>query len=105
MPTVVNTELGAGLPDSRGVRLVQPEEVAAEIVAALRRPRFDVHVPRYTGAIDSLAGMLPRRGREALGRFLKADQILWDADHSQRAGYEARARRPTRRADWSETPA
>ena len=105
MPTVVNTELGAGLPDSRGVRLVQPEEVAAEIVAALRRPRFDVHVPRYTGAINSLAGMLPRRGREALGRFLKADQILWDADHSQRAGYEARAQASDPAGDRSETPA
>jgi hypothetical protein len=65
--------------------------VAAEIVGALRRPRFDVHVPRYTGAINKLAGLLPRRGREALGRFLKADQILWEADHAHRSGYEARA--------------
>ena len=104
MPTVVNTELGAGLPDARGVKLVEPEEVAGEIVAALVRPRFDVHVPRYTGAINALAGMLPRRGREALGRFLKADQILWDADHQRRSGYEARAQASDPTGDRTESP-
>jgi NADP-dependent 3-hydroxy acid dehydrogenase YdfG len=91
MPTVVNTELGRGLPDARGVKLVEPEDVATAILQALRFPRFDVHVPRYTGAINALAGALPRRGREALGRALKADAVLWDADHQARAGYETRA--------------
>jgi NADP-dependent 3-hydroxy acid dehydrogenase YdfG len=104
MPTVVNTELGAGLPDARGVRLVEPQEVAAAIVGALVSPRFDVHVPRYTGAINALAGMLPRRGREALGRFLKADQILWEADHRRRSGYEARAQASDPTGDRSESP-
>ena len=104
MPTVVNTELGAGLPDTRGVKLVEPAEVAAEIVSALKSPRFDVHVPRYTGSINKLAGLLPRRGREALGRFLKADQILWDADHASRSGYEARAQASDPTGDRSETP-
>ena len=104
MPTVVNTELGAGLPDTRGVKLVEPGEVAAEVVRALRRPRFDVHVPRYTGAINALAGMLPRRGREALGRFLKADQILWGADHRSRSAYEARAQASDPTGDCSDSP-
>ena len=105
MPTVVNTELGSGLPDTRGVKMLQPEEVAAAIVEALRQPRFEVHVPRSTGVINKLASLLPRRGREALGRFLKADQVLWDADHSSRAGYEARAQASDPTADNTKSPA
>ena len=104
MPTVVNTELGSGLPDTRGVKMLQPEDVAAAIVAALREPRFDVHVPRSTGVINKFASLLPRRGRELLGRFLKADQVLWDADHSSRASYEARAQESDPTADRSESP-
>jgi NADP-dependent 3-hydroxy acid dehydrogenase YdfG len=105
MPTVVNTELGAGLPDTRGVKLLEPADVATAIVDALRTPRFDVHVPRSTGAINKLASLLPRRGREALGRFLNADQVLWEADHASRAGYEARAQASDPVGDRSETPA
>ena len=105
MPTVVNTDLGSGLPDTRGVKMLEPAEVAAAIVGALRQPRFEVHVPRSTGVINKLASLLPRRGREALGRFLKADQVLWEADHSSRAGYEARAQASDPAGDRSETPA
>jgi short-subunit dehydrogenase len=104
MPTVVATELGSGLPEARGVKVLRPEDVAAEIVAALRQPRFDVHVPRHTGAINKLAGLLPRRGREALGRLLKADQVLWEADHASRSGYEARAQASDPSGDRTESP-
>ena len=104
MPTVVNTDLGSGLPATRGVKVLQPEEVAAAIVEALREPRFEVHVPRSTGVINKLAALLPRRGREALGRFLKADQVLWEADHSSRASYEARAQASDPAGDRSESP-
>ena len=50
MPTVVNTELTAGV----GQRLIKPveaEDVANEIVDALEVPRFDVWVPRANGAL------------------------------------------------------
>ena len=46
MPAVVNTELGSGLVESRGVKVSQPEDVADEIVRALEYPKFDVFVPR-----------------------------------------------------------
>src|SRR5947209_5320630 len=36
MPVVVNTELGSGLPNTRGVKPVEPEDVAAAIVEALQ---------------------------------------------------------------------
>ena len=91
MPVVVNTELGAGTVESRGVKKVEPEDVAAAIVSALRTPKFDVWVPRETGAINKVMQVLPRRGREAVARFLKADQVLAGADPVARAAYEDRA--------------
>src|SRR3954452_24295346 len=46
MPVLVDTELAAGLGTARGVPKLAPDAVAAAIVETLRRPRFDVFVPR-----------------------------------------------------------
>jgi NADP-dependent 3-hydroxy acid dehydrogenase YdfG len=91
MPVVVNTELAAGVVEARGMKTVEPEDVAAEIVDALKRPRFDVHVPRSSGVIGKIVSILPRRGREFVGRLMKADQVLAGADPRERAAYEERA--------------
>ena len=93
MPVVVHTELGSGLPTTRGVKQVEPEDVANEIVSALKEPRFDVFVPRSVAAINTVMNVVPRRGREAIGRALKADKVLSGADPSIRAGYELRAQK------------
>jgi NADP-dependent 3-hydroxy acid dehydrogenase YdfG len=93
MPGVVNTELAAGLGGARGVRRVGPDEVAAAIVAALRRPRFDVYVPRALGPIYRVAAALPRGGRDAASRLFGADRVLAGADRAARRGYELRAAR------------
>jgi NAD(P)-dependent dehydrogenase (short-subunit alcohol dehydrogenase family) len=90
MPTVVNTELGSGLPPTRGLRFVEPEEVAASIVDALIHRRFEVFVPRSLGAIGKVTQLLPRRGRDAITRVLGADQVLAQPDAARRAGYERR---------------
>jgi NADP-dependent 3-hydroxy acid dehydrogenase YdfG len=91
MPVVVNTELAAGLTETRGVKQVQPEDVAAEIVAALQEARFDVFVPRSVAGITKVMNLLPRGGREGLSRALKADQVLAQIDTGKRAAYELRA--------------
>jgi len=90
MPSVVRTELAAGLADSR-VKAVEVEDVADEVLGALKRPRFDVFVPRSNGPLVRLGSALPRAVREAMTRWLKADQPLLKADRSARASYEARA--------------
>jgi NAD(P)-dependent dehydrogenase (short-subunit alcohol dehydrogenase family) len=90
MPSIVRTELATGLADSR-VKAVEVEDVAREVLAALRTPRFDVFVPRSNGPLLQLTSPLPRRAREAIGRWLKADQALLKADRSARVAYEARA--------------
>lgn len=91
MPAVVNTELGSGLPETRAIKKLEPEDVAAAIVDALQRPRFDVWVPRESVGVYKLMQLLPRGAREGLGRLLKADKVLADADHGVRASYEDRA--------------
>jgi len=91
MPGIVNTELAAGLQSARGVKNVNPEDVAEAIVEALRHPRFDVFVPKSIGPINQVLGLLPRGGREAFARALKADKVLADADPNARRAYELRA--------------
>lgn len=91
MPVPVNTELAAGLERGRGSTFVEPEDVAAEIVATLEHPRFDVPVPRSIGRLVHVSGVLPRGAREALARAFKADKILAEADLGARRDYELRA--------------
>jgi NADP-dependent 3-hydroxy acid dehydrogenase YdfG len=93
MPAVVNTELGSGLVETRAVKKIEPEQVADAIVAALERPKFDVHVPPSAGVIGKIIAVLPRSGREAVARALKADKVLADPDKRTRAAYEDRAAR------------
>jgi short-subunit dehydrogenase len=91
MPGVVQTELAAGLAEARAVKPVTPQDVAAEIVDALKRPRFDIYVPRSIGRITKIMSILPRAGREGIARALKADKVLTAIDHNARAAYELRA--------------
>ena len=102
MPSVVRTELTTGLADSR-VKAVEVEDVAAEVVSALKHPRFDVFVPRSNGPLVQLTSPLPRTWREAIGRWLKADRSLLDADRAARAAYEARAAASAPAADEDRT--
>jgi NAD(P)-dependent dehydrogenase (short-subunit alcohol dehydrogenase family) len=90
MPGVVDTELGTGLGTTKGVKVISPQEVAAEIVAALKAPRFDVYVPRSAGVTYGMVSLLPRRAREAFSRALGAHEVA-KIDPAERAAYEARA--------------
>jgi NAD(P)-dependent dehydrogenase (short-subunit alcohol dehydrogenase family) len=93
MPSLVRTELTAGTGDARGLKTVGPEDVARAIVGALRRPRFDVYVPKETGRVIWVSSMLPRRLREGIARAVKADKVLTQVDQEARRAYELRAAR------------
>ena len=92
MPGIVNTELAQGLHQARGVKNINPQDVANAIVETLKNPRFDVYVPKSIGPITQFMSILPRRGREAVVRALKADQALI-VDPGDRRAYELRAAR------------
>jgi NADP-dependent 3-hydroxy acid dehydrogenase YdfG len=90
MPFVVNTELGLGLGEARGLKVLQPSEVAEAIVEALQSGRVEVWVPKSAKRAVVLGALLPRALSEGMARALKADQVLAGADASARRGYELR---------------
>ena len=91
MPAVVNTELGSGLGDVRGFTNLEPSEVADAIVDALQNGVVDVWVPKRGKRTNLVISLLPRRLSEGMGRALKADRVLADANPDIRRGYELRA--------------
>jgi NAD(P)-dependent dehydrogenase (short-subunit alcohol dehydrogenase family) len=90
MPITVNTQLIEGLEDQRGVKRVEPEDVAGEIVDALETGRVDVYVPRELRVSVVLGTLLPRRAREALGRFMGVDKVMTEVNPAARRAYEER---------------
>ncbi|HVE69497.1 MAG TPA: SDR family oxidoreductase [Solirubrobacteraceae bacterium] len=93
MPVVVNTELGSGIRETRGVKPVEAQDVAAAMVEAIKFPRRDVYVPREVGAIHKVTYVLPQRAQQAVARAMRSDRVLLDIDHGQRVAYEDRAAR------------
>ena len=87
LPVVVNTELASGLGTVRGQRTIEPDEVAAAIVATLERPQFEVWVPASVGRIFRVVSLLPRSVGEVLGRVMGTTDILRKTDAAARAGY------------------
>jgi NAD(P)-dependent dehydrogenase (short-subunit alcohol dehydrogenase family) len=100
MPSIVRTELTAGVEDARFVKSIQPEDVANAIVGALQKPKFDVFVPKANQYMTQIMSVFPRSFREGLARALKADTVMMDAAHNpERAAYEQRAAASTPAAE------
>jgi NAD(P)-dependent dehydrogenase (short-subunit alcohol dehydrogenase family) len=73
MPTIVRTELADGLTGSRLTTMVNAEDVASAIVAALKRPRHDVYVPARLGVVNNIVRVFPRGFGEWLLRRTGSD--------------------------------
>jgi NADP-dependent 3-hydroxy acid dehydrogenase YdfG len=91
MPFVVNTELGSGLGEARGMTNLEPSEVAEAIVEALQYKTVDVWVPKQAKRTNALGVLLPRSLSEGMARAMKADRVLAGADLNRRRDYELRA--------------
>jgi NAD(P)-dependent dehydrogenase (short-subunit alcohol dehydrogenase family) len=91
MPSKVRTELASGTEEAgKGIPAVGPEDVAAAVLQALRRPQLFVAVPAFLKPAAALYQLVPewltRLGRRALGD----DRILSRLDRSGRRDYERR---------------
>lgn len=93
MPFVVETELGSGLGHARGLHNLKPADVADAIVEALRHRIVEVWVPKSTKRTYQFSQLLPRTLSEGLGRAMRANRVLADADVIARRDYELRAAR------------
>jgi NADP-dependent 3-hydroxy acid dehydrogenase YdfG len=99
MPGLANTELASGMSAGRGVKLVEPQEVAMAVVDTLERPRFQVFVPASLDPLFRLSGLMPQRMRDAMNRLFQTDQIATKVDKTARAAYAARASAGVPRAE------
>jgi NAD(P)-dependent dehydrogenase (short-subunit alcohol dehydrogenase family) len=90
MPLAVNTDLGSGLADTRGLKILQPEDVAKKIVRALETGKVDVYVPSWIGGFLRSQGVVPRRFADFLTHALGGDQVLMHPDQTLRGAYEAK---------------
>jgi short-subunit dehydrogenase len=90
-PAIIKTEMSTGLKDVRGVRAVEPSEVADAIVNLLQNPgKFAVFVPGSIGAMCLTFSAFPYRIRHFLTRISRTDLLLLQADMSKRSEYESR---------------
>jgi NADP-dependent 3-hydroxy acid dehydrogenase YdfG len=103
MPVVVDTELATAVATPRGIPRIKPQDVAEAIVETLRRPRFDVYVPRSIGPLTALGAVLPRSVRELAMRAIGADRLLC-VDGAARCAYELRAARSDPALDAVDAP-
>lgn len=98
LPTVVRTELAAGVPAARGVKAVTADNVAEVIEAAIRKPVAELWVPRWSQALSKTTLAMPRVVQDGMSKAIKANDVLASADPKARAAYEARARRSSNSA-------
>jgi NAD(P)-dependent dehydrogenase (short-subunit alcohol dehydrogenase family) len=94
LPGVVHTELSAGMRLPRAVEnlvSVEPEDIAAAVVAAARRQHAVSYVPRRLQYILRTALFMPERPRRFLGRRTGTDRVFLAMDQPTRDAYHARA--------------
>jgi NAD(P)-dependent dehydrogenase (short-subunit alcohol dehydrogenase family) len=105
MPVVVNTELGSGLHRTRGIKVVEPGDVADAIVDALQTGRVNVFVPRKVEVLFRLMNFVPRSVADFITKVLKGDQVLVNPDQMLRAAYVQRTSDPVTLAPAPAEPA
>ncbi|HWJ80769.1 MAG TPA: SDR family oxidoreductase [Nocardioides sp.] len=93
LPTVVQTELAAGVPAAKGMKPVTADDVAQAIESVVRKPRAEVWVPNWVQGPTKLTQALPRKVQDLLAKTNDAATVLANADPAARAAYEERARR------------
>lgn len=90
-PAQVETAMIDGQGRPRALPVVTPDDVAAAVLEAVRRRRFEVWVPRSQAASGKLAAILPRAVRDTILRAVGVPRIASDTDQEARREYHRRA--------------
>lgn len=91
MPSKVLTELSSGTDAANpGIPSVTPQEVAAAVLAVIRKPRLHVAVPDYLQTAHAFYGLVPAWLQERGRRLIGDTGILTRLDHSARDNYSKR---------------
>ena len=94
LPNLANTRLGSGMHAARGMKKLEPADIADAIVDGLRRRRAEVYVPASLRPLSVLDLALPRRLKRVVHHAFASDQIAQQFDHTERAAYQEAAGRP-----------
>lgn len=86
-PGFTRTGMIDGFSPSGAMRIAEPEDVAAAIVAALRSGRQEVFVPREMGVLSRLTAAAPPPVYDRIKRLLGVDKVMMQADQESRAAY------------------
>ena len=91
LPTLVNTEMIAGVGHGKGIKNAEPEDVARAVAGVIAKPKARVYVPRAVGRIATVQRLLPQRVTEATGRALGTNRVFTsDVDADKRRAYARR---------------
>jgi NADP-dependent 3-hydroxy acid dehydrogenase YdfG len=91
MPSKVLTELSSGTDAANpGIPSVTPQEVAAAVVSAVKKPRLMLAVPDYLQTGHAFYGLLPSWLQERGRRLMGDTGILTKLDRAERGNYEKR---------------
>jgi NAD(P)-dependent dehydrogenase (short-subunit alcohol dehydrogenase family) len=91
LPTLVNTEMIAGVGHGKGIKNAEPEDVARAVAGVIAKPKPRVFVPRSVGVIAGVQRVLPRRLTEATGRAMGTGNVFTsDVDADKRTAYARR---------------
>jgi NAD(P)-dependent dehydrogenase (short-subunit alcohol dehydrogenase family) len=91
LPTLVNTEMIAGVGHGKGIKNAEPEDVARAVAGVIAKPKPRAFVPRSVGVIAGVQRVLPRRLTEATGRALGTGNVFTsDVDADKRTAYARR---------------
>jgi NAD(P)-dependent dehydrogenase (short-subunit alcohol dehydrogenase family) len=102
VPSLVKTELVAGIKVKRGTPTCTPPDVAARVIDVLRRPRFEAYVPREVAPVAFIHQSLPARVRRFVARATNADRMIEEMDHTARVNYDERVRQVVDQAPGTE---
>src|SRR5581483_10721106 len=91
LPTLVNTDMIAGLSGLRGMRNAAPEDVANAVARLIAKPKARVMVPRSLNAVRLAQRLLPQPAFETLSRVLGAEGVFGgEVDAETRKRYTER---------------
>ena len=102
VPSLVKTELVAGIAVKRGTPTCTPTDVASRVLDVLHRPRFEAYVPRAVAPVAFIHQSLPSRVRKFVAHATNADRMIQEMDRSARVGYDERVRQVVDKAPGAE---
>ena len=96
LPSAVRTELASGAPLGGGMPTVDPEDVAAAIVAVLRSRAARRSVPRWVAPAWSMTAFVPEWLQSLARRLVDDRRALTSLDTAARGAYIERVERQAR---------